>query len=301
MPKKLTIEFVREEFEKEGYKLLTKEYINAHQKLDYICPGGHKYSIRWNNWKTGSRCFYCYGKIKKTIEFIRSKFEKDNYVLLTKKYKNCGQKLHYVCPNGHKHSISWINWYQGKRCPYCIGQGQPTIDFIKKEFKKEGYTLLTKKYNNNQHKLKCICPNGHKHSVSWNNWNGRNARCPTCYYKEFSIKYSGRDSWNWKGGISCEPYCHEWSFKDFKDMIKERDGNKCLNPDCWRNSRILNVHHIDYNKKNCGTENLITLCTSCNARANFEREWHELWYKAILYRRDLVNTFNKWREINNGN
>ena len=102
MPKKLTIEFVREEFEKEGYKLLTKEYINAHQKLDYICPGGHKYSIRWNNWKTGSRCFYCYGKIKKTIEFIRSKFEKDNYVLLTKKYKNCGQKLHYVCPNGHK-------------------------------------------------------------------------------------------------------------------------------------------------------------------------------------------------------
>ena len=33
MAKKLTIEFVRESFEKEGYTLLSKEYINAEQTL----------------------------------------------------------------------------------------------------------------------------------------------------------------------------------------------------------------------------------------------------------------------------
>jgi hypothetical protein len=36
MSKKLTIEFIREQFEKEGYTLLTKEYINNKQKLEYI-------------------------------------------------------------------------------------------------------------------------------------------------------------------------------------------------------------------------------------------------------------------------
>ena len=34
MGKKLTIEFVRESFEKEGYELLSKEYINAQSKKD---------------------------------------------------------------------------------------------------------------------------------------------------------------------------------------------------------------------------------------------------------------------------
>lgn len=96
---------------------------------------------------------------------------------------------------------------------------------------------------------------------------------------------SGKDNPNWKGGISCEPYCFEWSFKDFKNFIKERDGNKCLNPDCFRNVHKLCVHHIDYNKKNCELENLITLCNSCNSRANKDREWHTAWYEAILYRR----------------
>ena len=46
MGKKLTIEFVRESFEAEGYELLTEEYIGSKQKLDYICPKGHKHSIR---------------------------------------------------------------------------------------------------------------------------------------------------------------------------------------------------------------------------------------------------------------
>jgi len=32
--KKLTIEFIQEEFEKENYALLTKKYINNSQKLD---------------------------------------------------------------------------------------------------------------------------------------------------------------------------------------------------------------------------------------------------------------------------
>ena len=47
--KELTLGYIKEQFEKEGYTLLTTEYINNKQKLDYICPKGHKNTIRWNN------------------------------------------------------------------------------------------------------------------------------------------------------------------------------------------------------------------------------------------------------------
>ena len=106
------------------------------------------------------------------------------------------------------------------------------------------------------------------------------------YNKGYLI--SGPNNPSWKGGISCEPYCFEWSSKEFKDFIKERDGYSCLNPDCWKTSRRLSIHHIDYNKKNCDPSNLITLCTSCNSRANKDREWHTSWYQTIMYMRGCV-------------
>ena len=100
-----------------------------------------------------------------------------------------------------------------------------------------------------------------------------------------SISIGGENNWNWKGGISCEPYCDSWSDKEFKESIKERDGYLCLNPSCNEITNTLCVHHIDYIKKNCHPLNLITLCISCNAKANFNREWHQAWYKIIIYKR----------------
>ncbi len=79
--------------------------------------------------------------------------------------------------------------------------------------------------------------------------------------------------------------------KEYKEDIKLRDGDKCLNPYCdSKNPDDLTVHHIDYNKKNCGPNNLITVCRSCNAKANIDRDWHTAWYQAILYKRYGINT-----------
>jgi len=69
---------------------------------------------------------------------------------------------------------------------------------------------------------------------------------------------------------------------------KERENNpnyKCLNPDCSKTCDRLCIHHINYDKKDCGPYNLITLCFSCNGKANKNRKWHKAWYQAILYRR----------------
>ena len=77
MTKKLTYEFVKSSFEKFGYTLLSKRYKNAHIKLDYICPAGHKHSTKWNHWQRGRRCPTCAGVSKLTIKYVRKSFEKD--------------------------------------------------------------------------------------------------------------------------------------------------------------------------------------------------------------------------------
>ena len=291
MGRKLTYEFVKEQFEKEGYKLLSEGYKGVYQKLAYECPKGHKHSISWNNWSQGKRCFYCaiYKKANKKrldINFIRSEFEKESYRLLTIRYTGSTQKLKYICSKGHEHSIIWSSWQQGHRCPYCKNVMKIDINFIKSEFKKEEYKLLSKAYINSKQKLWYKCSKGHEHSIKWNDFQ-QGCRCPTCKNIVCSIRIYGENNPNWKGGISCEPYCDVWLDKDFKQSIKDRDGNRCLNPDCWRNCNHLpmHIHHIDHNKKNCNPNNLITVCNSCNGRAKKQRKWHESWYKAILNKR----------------
>ncbi len=278
---KITIDLVRESFEIEGYVLLSNNYINSASKLEYKCPAGHHHKISWEGWQLGRRCPYCAGNAKLKIDFVRASFEKEGYLLLSKDYINNSTKLNYMCPNRHKHSMIWINWKKGQRCPTCISNNiKLDIDFICKEFKSEGYVLLSQTYKNAHTKLDYLCPYGHKHSIAWTKWQ-QGKRCPTCAI----INNSGNKHYNWKGGISCEPYCFIWKDKEFKLDILERDAYICLNPYCHGNGGVLSIHHIDYNKKNCHPSNLITVCRSCNLRANHDREWHEAWYKAIMYRR----------------
>lgn len=98
-------------------------------------------------------------------------------------------------------------------------------------------------------------------------------------------RFCGENSPSWKGGLTAEPYCIVWIDPEYKNYIFERDGYRCLSPSCVHKSCRLGRHHIDYNKKNCNKTNLITLCTSCNSKANFDREWHTGWYRAILSKR----------------
>jgi len=177
--KKKDINFIRQEFEKEGYQLLTKEYKNSSQKLEYICPKGHIGTIVWGNWQQGARCAECNGTKRKDINFIKQEFEKEGYQLLTTIYKNSKQKLEYICPKEHRSSITWSDWNSGKRCAECSGKKKKDINFIRQEFKKEGYELLTKEYINSSQKLEYICPKGHRSSITWGNWTS-NYRCKLC-------------------------------------------------------------------------------------------------------------------------
>lgn len=276
----VSIDFIRDELNKEGYTLLSKEYVNSYTKLEYICPNGHIYSTSWDAWKSkNSRCAYCSNNAKLTTDFVSTYLKTKGFILLSE-YFNAITKLYVVCDKGHLSFISWASLSQGIGCAVCSNKKKHSTEYIRTVFEANGYTLLTKKYVNTETKLEYICPYGHIHSIKWNNFE-QGQRCPTCYV----LNNFGENTPNWKGGKSLEEYCEVWKDKEYKQDIRERDGNRCLNPDCWEKDKILSVHHIDYDKKNCKPSNLITVCRSCNSRANKDRRWHKAWYQAILHNR----------------
>ena len=107
------------------------------------------------------------------------------------------------------------------------------------------------------------------------------------------LNNSGPLNSQWKGGKKSEPYCYSWKDSEFKSFIKERDSHRCQNPDCWKTFNNLSIHHIDYDKKNCHPDNLITVCVSCNSRANVDRRWHKSWYNAIMQRSGKTININQ--------
>lgn len=282
--KECRYEYIKSKFEDEGYTLLSDTYIDGSTKLDCICPNGHSYSIAWTNWLSGHRCSVCKGNKKFTFDEAKALFEKEGYTLLSTEYVNSRIKLKYKCPNNHVNAVSLSHWNQGVRCRECqkdkiYSSTRKDLDEIEQSFISEGWSVDLSTYKNTESKLSCVCPQGHVQTKTWKKWK-KGQRCNTCY----NITAIGENSPMWQGGKSREPYCVDWT-KEFKEFIKERDSYKCLNPSCWGQDNRLHVHHIDYNKKNCSLENLITLCGSCNSRANKDRNWHKFWYQAIMYRR----------------
>lgn len=179
---KLHISIITEAFEKEGYTIIDTEYKNNATPINYVCPNGHTHKVSWGSWLEQVRCPYCNpnGRVKnRPIENIKKDFEMEGYVLLSTEFISATSKLDYICPEGHTHSVSWNKWQQGVRCFYCNGSVKYTIEQAAEAFKKEGYTLLSTEYINNNTKLIYRCDKGHEHSISYNSWQ-QGARCPYC-------------------------------------------------------------------------------------------------------------------------
>ena len=102
--------------------------------------------------------------------------------------------------------------------------------------------------------------------------------------KRLSEANKGSNNSNWQGGISFEPYSPLWT-EELKIKIRQRDNCECQNCGMTQEEHLimvgydLNVHHIDYNKKNCNENNLITTCLWCNSRANFNRSYWQNFYQ----------------------
>lgn len=109
---------------------------------------------------------------------------------------------------------------------------------------------------------------------------------PECSGAHRSEQTRGEGNPNWWGGASRFPY--PWNFREISKAIIERDGGQCQNPTCRGEDERMTTHHINYDKSDCGPRNLIALCSSCNSRANFDRDQWQAFYEGMMAERFKV-------------
>ena len=116
--------YVKNYIESFGYELLSNEYMSANKKIEVKCTKGHKYSVKFSNFKTGYRCPVCgtkraSEKQKYPYEYVKNYIESFGYELLSDNYINIKTKLNIMCDKNHKFSMTFDNFKTGYRCPTC--------------------------------------------------------------------------------------------------------------------------------------------------------------------------------------
>lgn len=120
--------------------------------------------------------------------------------------------------------------------------------------------------------------------------------CQACgqvrYYKPSAVgrsnlsycikcKNKGERHSQWRGGTKRHPYADEWGGR-LREEIRSRDGHVCQICGSVDKGRKLCVHHIDYVRKNCRPNNLISLCCGCHSKTNTNREEWIVFFHAKL-------------------
>jgi 5-methylcytosine-specific restriction endonuclease McrA len=98
-----------------------------------------------------------------------------------------------------------------------------------------------------------------------------------------SASTSGENHYNWQNGKSFESYGLEFN-DNLRRQIRSRDNYTCQKCGATQEElgRKLDVHHIDYDKTNNNSENLICLCNVCHTKTNFNRVYWEEYFKRIM-------------------
>jgi len=149
----LSYNFVKEQFEKEGWKLLDKEYKNNYTKMNCICKNKHNCKISYSKFKAGRRCSICC--------FENMKKEKHPY------WRGGKDKTWY---DTYTHQINWIekvrrdpenkNYLQVK-CTNCNEWFNPKYTEIVRRIK------VLKGKNSGEHRLYCSDACKQSCSIVW--------------------------------------------------------------------------------------------------------------------------------------
>ena len=169
-----------------GYTLLTpeNEYVNQNTPVRLMCnTRGHIRISKIMNIKAHPTCQIC--RKENRIKQLQDKLSLINYTLILDNIDDYDKnKLFVKCDKGHIYETCDGYIMAGNKCLQCdldhrkISQ-RLEYDFVKDQFNKEGYELLSDEYNGNGSKLLVRCPIGHEYEVTYSNFS-RGRRCPYC-------------------------------------------------------------------------------------------------------------------------
>ena len=104
--------------------------------------------------------------------------------------------------------------------------------------------------------------------------------------------FIGENNPNWHEGASKFSYGFEFN-AELKRKIFRRDKFTCQNCGKYPVNNLV-THHIDYDKRNSSETNLISVCKSCNLKANFNRDyWQELFSDIIAQKLVVISNGTK--------
>lgn len=194
MAKKLTIDFVRQQFLLRGAKLLSSEYINNSTPLYFECTNcGKPYFITWINFKAGKNmkmlCPECSDApvhSSSTLEEISEEFTKVGAKLISDSFTNNSSYLEFLCSKcGKVGKIQYRAFKAGNNpellCSDCAKGRMASIvrnqvdknllATIRGEFESKGAILKSKRYINNRTKLQFLCSRCHKEAtITWHDY-----------------------------------------------------------------------------------------------------------------------------------
>ena len=124
---RLSYEEVKTYIENLGYKLLTDNYKDSHQKLILQDNYGYYYSITLNNLKQDNKPLIAHISNPYSITNIHlwCLLNNKNYTLVSTEYLGCFEDLEWRCLESNcleKFKISWSEVSKGNGCGFCVGK-----------------------------------------------------------------------------------------------------------------------------------------------------------------------------------
>jgi hypothetical protein len=272
LSRRLTLEEVRNRFEERGYQLLSNEYNGARSRVSFRCPAGHIGEMPARTFFSGYGCIECSTENRRAdFETIKSEFLKKGLTVLDENYINAHTRLTVLCSRGHESKVSWNEFTNGRTCKLCSRTLKPTIEHVREQFKKRGYTLLSTEYVNSSTKLDFICDKQHVYQIDWEHFS-RGHGCGICRIENLK---SGIGHPRWDPNKTHEERVKGRKFPAltvWRKQVFQRDNFTCKS--CGTVGGKLNAHHLDsWNKfpdRRFDVDNGVTLCSRCHRQFHSE-------------------------------
>lgn len=187
--KRISYEEVNNSFAENGCILLSKEYKNSKQKLEFKCKCENIDYKAYKEFKKHPYCSNC-NPYKLTINDVENLVINANCELISTEYYNNREKLKFKCHCGEyfeKSLDSFRNHPQCKKCGYEIQAKKTSCSYeeVYEIFLNGNCLLLEKEYKNNRQKLKYLCECGDVSYVTLHAFK-QGTRCKNCGFTKLA-------------------------------------------------------------------------------------------------------------------
>ncbi len=172
-----------------GGKCLSKEYVNNHTKLRWMCAEGHEWEAVPSSIMQSSWCPKCAGKAPLSIEEMQKLAKSRGGKCLSKEYVNNHTKLRWMCAEGHEWEAVPSSIMQSSWCPKCgnkrsADKRRGSIEEMQKLAKSRGGKCLSEEYIDANTRLRWRCAEGHEWMTTASSVKNNGSWCLWCARKK---------------------------------------------------------------------------------------------------------------------